>query len=498
MKTYIIIFFTGLIILTGCTKDVLEVDSSTKISSETFWQTEEDVHLALNGLYSALADQGQNHIYHDVMSDNAYNNYPWEGFKAIADGTHTPEQPWAIGGFWRNCFKGIGRANVLLDNFGLVEDLDSDFKESVEGEALFMRAYFYFTLTDHYGGVPIFLESPVMEHGQMPRNTKEEVITQVLADLDRAITLLPASQAEVGKVTLGAAKALKARVLLFNERWSEAATVANEVINMGYSLYPSYRDLFREANENNEEVIFDVQYISPERGNFMELYIGSFSIGGWSSVVPLQDLVDEYEMTDGLSIDDSPLYDIDAPYDNRDPRLKQTIFVPGVTANGIPDHEGEYGGYTFKKYTEYDEAGVITPTPYPTRTGLNTIIFRLGGMLLTYAEAQNEAVGPDQSVYDAVNAVRTRTTVEMPPLPAGLTQAEMRDAIWHERRVELALEGTRYSDLKRWKIAEQELDGLVDAGGTRVFDPNKDYLWPIPRSEFDIEGTALVQNPNWD
>lgn len=495
-KNIYLILILSLFMLTNCTEDVLEVNSTTQISSETFWLTQSDVDLALNGVYSALAGLEQNYIYHDVMSDNAYNNYPWEGFKAIADGTHDDGQPWAIQGIWDACFKGIGRANVVLDNYENVEGLNDGYKKSVKGEALFLRAYFYFKLSDHYGGVPIFLESPKLEHGQMPRNSKEEVVNQVLADLNEAAGLLPESQSDVGRVSKGAAKALKARVLLFNERWAEAASAAQEVLNMNYSLYPSYRDLFREQNENNAEVIFDIQYKAPEQGNFFQLYLGSYNNGGWSSVVPMQSLVDAYPMTDGKLKEESSLYDPENPYDNRDARLKQTIFVPGVIANG-QDHVGEFGGYAFKKYTPYDEYGVIPPTTYPSTTAGNAIILRYGGMLLTYAEAKNEASGPDQSVYDAINELRSRESVNMPPVTIGLSKEEMREVIRLERRIELALEGTRYSDLKRWRIAEDVLNGLSDAGGTRSFDPAKHYLWPIPRKEFDIEGTQLVQNPNW-
>ncbi len=497
MKTYIKFIVATFIILTSCDKDILEVSSTTQISSETFWKTEADVRLALNATYSKLADLEQMYIYYDVVSDNAYNNYPWEGFKAIADGTHDTRNPGAINWMWDDCFRGIGRTNVVLDNYQSVEGLDEDFKNSVRGESLFFRAYFYFRLTDFYGGVPLILESPKLEHSALPRDTKETVVNQIIADLDEAASLLPTSQSEIGKATKGAALALKARVLLYNDRWSDAALAAQVVMGMGYSLFPSYRDLFREANENNEEVIFDVQYKSPEQGNFNELYLGSYTVGGWSSVVPLQNMVDEYEMTDGQSIAESPLYDVDNPYDNRDPRLKQTISVPGATINGVVDHVGEFGGYCFKKYTEYDEVGVVAPTPYPTRSGLNAIVFRYAEMLLTYAEAKNEASGPDQSIYDAINDIRARPSVNMPPLPGGLTKEEMREAIRHERRVELLLEGTRYSDIRRWGIAEQVLNGLIDAGGIRTFNPGRDYLWPIPGKEFDIEDTQLTQNPGY-
>jgi hypothetical protein len=497
MKTYVKLILGTFLVLTSCTDEVLEVVPSTKISSETFWKTESDVRLALNGEYNALGNLEQGHIYYDNLTDNAYGNYPWEGYKAIADGTHNPRSGGAIDWQWGSCFTGIGRANVVLDNYEKVPGLSDNFKKSVRGESLFLRAYFYFTLTDLYGGVPIILESPNLSHGQLPRNTKEEVVTQIIKDLDEAASLLPTTQSEKGKATKGAAKALKARVLLYNQKWAEAATTAQEVMGMGYVLFPNYRDLFREANENNNEVIFDVQYKSPEQGNFFELYLGSYTVGGWSSVVPMKSLVDDYEMTDGKSISQSPLYDPANPYNNRDPRLKQTISVPGATINGVVNHVGEFGGFCFKKYTEYDEVGIVTPIAYPTTSGLNAIILRYAEILLIYAEAKNEASGPDSSVYSAVNMVRARPTVNMPNITPGLTKDQMRQVIRHERRVELALEGSaRLSDIRRWKIAEALLNGLIDSGGTRVFT-SKDYLWPIPGREFDIQGSQLTQNPGY-
>ena len=496
IKIYISLILT-IWMVTSCSKDVLEVSSTTQISAETFWQTESDATLALDGIYNRLQSYAGNILYTDAVADNAYNNYPWEGFKAIADGTHDIWGPWAINGFWDDMWRGIGRANTFLAN---VEDIDMDeaVKTRMKGEATFLRAYFYFQLANFYGGVPLILEEPKLEHGALPRDSKETVVNQIVADLTSAAGMLPATQSDVGRATKGAAVALKARVLLFNERWAEAAQAASEVMGMGYDLFPSYRGLFQEANENNEEVIFDAQYISPDQGNFYELYIGAIGIGGWASIVPLPELVDDYHMIDGKPIDESPMYDAANPYENRDPRLKQTIFVPGTIVNGVPfENLSTYTGYAFKKYTPYDEEGVVTPTPYPTRTGLNVIILRYADVLLMYAEAQNEASGPDASVYAAINEVRARESVDMPPIPAGLSQDEMREVIRHERRVELPLEAIRYQDVRRWRIAEDVMDGIVDPGGTRSFNPARDYLWPIPGKQFDLDDNALEQNPGY-
>lgn len=497
IKKYIVLT-VSILVISACTKDIISVSSTTQISAETFWETENDAILAIDATYSRLGDFAGSLLYLDVVSDNAYNNYPWEGFKAIADGTHDVWGPWAVNGLWSQLFSGIGRANTVIDNIDGI-DMDDSLKSRIKGEALFLRAYFYFNLTDLYGGVPLIIEAPKLEHGQLPRDTKETVVNQILLDLDIAAGLLPTSQSDIGRATKGAAMALKSRVLLYNERWSEAALASNEVMGMGYSLYTSYRDLFKEENENNEEVIFDAQFISPEQGNFYELYIGAIGSGqGWSSIVPLPELVNDYHMKDGLPTSSSPLYDEANPYANRDPRLKQTIFVPGTIVNGVPfESLTTFTGFAFKKYTPFDETTVVTATPYPTTTGLNTIIFRYADIILMYAEAQNENSGPDQTVYDAINSVRARASVMMPEIPTGLSQAEMREVIRHERRIEFALEGTRYSDLRRWKIADAVLDGINDPGGTRTFNPARDYLWPIPGGEFDIPDTQLEQNPGY-
>ncbi|MEN8117097.1 MAG: RagB/SusD family nutrient uptake outer membrane protein [Bacteroidota bacterium] len=491
------------LIVSSCTQDVLEVYSTTKVSAETFWKTESDANLALNGVYNRLGSYVQNYLYLDVVADNAYNNYPWEGFKAIADGTHDVWGPGAINWLWDDAYRGIGRANTFLDNIDNVNMPEAK-KTVMKGEAIFLRAYFYQQLSDLYGGVPIVLETPILEHGALPRDSKSDVVAQIVKDLDAAAGMLPETASYPGQATVGAAIALKARVLLYDEQWGDAASAASQVINMNYSLYPNYRDMFKLEHENNEEVIFDAQYISPEQGNFFDLYLGAGGGTGWQSIVPLQELVDDFEMTDGKAIDESDLYDAENPYENRDPRLKQSIFVTGSDYNGIGPLAFQsgtppksYTGFCFKKYTPYDEGVYVEKIGYPTGTGNNIILMRYADVLLMYAEAKNEVSGPDASVYDAINQVRSRESIQMPDIPAGLSKDEMREVIHHERRVEFALEGTRYSDIRRWGIAEDLLDGLVDFGGTRKFNAGRDYLWPIPGKLFDLPDNALEQNPGY-
>src|SRR5690606_21415933 len=216
--------------------------------------------------------------------------------------------------------------------------------------------------------------------------------------------------------------ALKARVLLYEGRWPEAATAAKEVMDLNrYNLFPDYRGLFLLENENNEEVIFDVQYKNPEYTHGLDIII-ELQV----NVAPTLDLVNSYLMKDGLPIDESPLYDPGAPYENRDPRLHKTVVIPGYMYRGgiVSDTKYFSTGFGFKKYTSYLDQ---VAQPSILQSEINIILLRYADILLMYAEAQNEAAGPDESVYQALNQVRSRAG--MPVYPAGLTQDQMREMI---------------------------------------------------------------------
>jgi hypothetical protein len=257
-----------------------------------------------------------------------------------------------------------------------------------------------------------------------------------------------------------------------------------------------------------------VQFKQPEYPSAWDTYLGIYDGNiltaaiGWSSIEPTTDFVDEYEMKDGsVWTPTNPIADPADKYNNRDPRLDQTIFRKGKKYNGVPypvdadGYPGIYTGFSFKKYTIYDTAA--GPQVDYNKSEINGIILRYADVLLMYAEAKNESSGVDQSVYDAVNAVRERAG--MPDLPAGLNQDQMRDRIRHERRMEFVIEGLYYSDVRRWKIAESvlnrdvELDGSYKRGimDDRTFDPAKDYVWPIPQREIDYSQKAIEQNPNY-
>lgn len=497
--TYRIVSLLAVAAALAACESLLDVNPSDKYSADTFWRTEEHAKAGLSGCYRVLHPWRANYTFElDMISSNAMPYNEANGTQAIGKGEHMSTTPLIVN-LWSDCYRGVGRTNTFLDKIGAV-DMDEALKSRMAGEARFLRAFFYAYLVNHFGGVPLILSTPdAAEHASLPRDTGEAVLEQVLKDLTDAAEVLPDSYtgSDEGRATKGAALALKARMLLLNERWSEAAAAARSVMDMEvYELFGDYRNMFMEVNKHHSEVIFNIESSLPDFAIALDNTIFRLN-----RPAPLKELVDKYQMTDGRSIADSPLYDPAKPYDNRDPRLLYSITCVGHPYNGklITPADVVTTGFGQKKYTSYSDDEAI---PYVDRSAPNVIMIRYAEVLLTYAEAQNEASGPDDSVYDAINLVRNRTGVEMPDLPGGLTKEQMREAIRLERRVELAMEGLYYYDVLRWKTIEQENNGAMhNAGGVEVvvrkFNPDRDYLWPIPYNQ-TVQNPNLEQNPNWD
>lgn len=499
MKKYIFKIFIGVILFSGC-EDYITTYPSDQYTVETFFATQEEASAALTGVYQILRGYHATQIMQNsqLTSESSRFDDPG-GWRAIARGIALTTNP-LFQSAWNSNYMGIGRANTLIDNVTVekLETVDDDFIKQTIGEAKFLRAYFYLDLVNKFGGVPLILETPELEkHGDLGRNEKSEIMTQIIKDLDDAISDLP-QESQPGRATKGAALALKARVLLYEERWGEAANTAQLVMDLNqYSLFPDYRGMFMLENQGNSEVIWDIQFKLPEFGH-------SYDNAAVRHVnnAPLKEWVDAYYMQDGRSIEVSPLYDPLNPYENRDPRLYQTIRLMGRMYNGKIDGPQQLSqtGFQAKKWTTYSDSTEITEIP-GGQSEINPIVIRYSEVLLTYAEAKNEEVGPLESVYNAINEIRNRPTVDMPDLPSGLTQEEMRQKIRHERKIELAFEGKHLKDMKRWKTAEIEMNGAVhDWEGNlyevRTFDPIRDYLWAIPAQEIDLNPN-LQQNPNW-
>ncbi|HLZ89603.1 MAG TPA: RagB/SusD family nutrient uptake outer membrane protein, partial [Puia sp.] len=245
----------------------------------------------------------------------------------------------------------------------------------------------------------------------------------------------------------------------------------------------------------NAEIMFSGRYQIPNAYSPAD-YLYTYS----SSFQPVSYLVNDYECTDGLPITASPLYKAATPYNNRDPRLLATILTPGVLYKGgipfVPAQIGASAGFLNKKGVDSTRATVIG-----TQSDQDWVYLRYADVLLMYAEAENEVSGPAPSVYSAVNAVRARPSVNMPALPVGLSQDSMRTRIRHERRIELALEGQRYFDLKRWRLDRVIIPTIKDPSGAYRTFPLRDTLWPVPQSEIDLSKTynnpAFTQTPGY-
>ncbi len=497
MKKIISYLSIGAFILSiaSCQEDFLEKYPTDKIASETFWKTEKDVDQGLAGVYNVMVNRSSmNHrrCTWDGLSDigYGYNNFTLGLIEATSGSL--------VSSIYTECYQGISRCNIFLYNVDKAAEVDQNKIKKVKAEVLFLRAKFYFTLTEFYGGVPLYTTPPTLENANVEKSTKEQVVAQILADIESAIANLP-DEPYTGHAVKGSALALKAQVLMHNGKWAEAASAAKQVMASGkFSLYNNFPNIFLSAGqENNPEIIFSVKYQMPNNGNSATNAAPELIFAHSYVVSPIQEFVDAFECTDGLPINQSPIYDPQKPLKNRDPRLLFTLIDhAGYKVKGDPiGQKGEtrQTDYSVEKMVDWK----FMPASWSLISDQDYVLFRYAQVLLMYAECQNEASGPDQSVYDAINAIRTRPGVNMPVLPAGLDKAAMREKIRHERAVELGMEGLRYWDIKRWKTAETVIPKIKNPNGlSRVFNPAKHYLFPFPQSELD-RNPKLKQNPGY-
>jgi hypothetical protein len=482
----------------ACDESFLDTTPTDTYTEGIFWKNEVHAVAAINACYAVTRNSNIGGVWKLRTENYSPNSYSSGGNVALAMGNHNAGNIDIFKSRWDANYEGIGRVNNLLANIDQVQ-MNQTIKQRIIGEAYFLRALFYSDMVNYFGGVPLILDAPDFDKQKnLPRNSREDVIKQILIDLDNAAEILPLpgaySGADIGRATKGAALALKARVLLYESRWVEAAAAAKKVIDLEvYDLFPDYRGLFLLENEGNQEVIFDVQYLEPEYTHRFDVII-ELQI----NVAPTLDLVNSYLMKDGKPIQESPLYDPSNPYENRDPRLLKTVVIPGYLFRGEIVRDDKYfsTGYGLKKYTTYkdEEKG-----PDFLRSEINYQILRYAEVLLMYAEAQNEAGGPDISVYSALNKIRNRAG--MPDITEGLSKEEMREVIRLERRIEFAGEGLYYDDIRRWRTAEIVMNADVrtstgEVVQTRTFDPQKHYLWPIHAVVLQ-ENPALEQNPGF-
>jgi len=511
----------------GCSK-MLDKQPLDAASTTTYWKTEADAEQAVNNCYRSLTD-----IDNDIFLSSATDDsYAWSGWPLDIAGAANGSATATLGTFdhyWSHSYQAIAAANNVLDNMDKIpaSAIDETIRKRLKGEARFIRAYFYQQLTGFYGDVPLITHIQSPSEFDAPKTPKDSVALFVVSEIDDFANDLPLSYdaSNLGRVTQGAALALKARVLLYEGKWPEAAAASQAVMNLGiYNIEQGgYLSLFDGTNKSSKEIILAGQYIKDVYASGVTTWVGGPSLGGWSEIAPLQRLVDDYECTDGKTIDQSPLYNASTPYNNRDNRLTLTVAVPGTVINGttidvtapnsidgLGKNNASFTGYYFKKYIPADVGANWWSNSYN-----DEILIRYAEVLLTYAEAKIEANDIDASVYDAINQIRQRTGVNQPAVtPADYaTQADLRTLVRRERHVEFAVEPQRLFDIRRWKTAEIVMPGNAygilnnfdptrsDYGQhilveSRNFDPARDYLWAIPQNELDLNKN-LTQNTSW-
>ena len=506
MKRLLLYSLVTLILFNGCSKNYLDVLPEDKITSANFWQSESDVKLALNGIYSVLRNRG---VYGsgptmDACTPDAYQWAYWNGMEEqIGNGSNTPASAGLTSERWTACYQIINRANYFLANIDKVT-LSDESKATYLGEVHFLRGVAYALLAETYGGVPIFNSVlGVDEARELTRATTQETWDQAIADYDTAIANLKVVAPQVGRATKGAALGLKMRAYLYQNKYPEVLSTVQQIDDLNaYSLFPSYEGLFQLENENNSEVLFDIQYIggSLQQGNFFAwLACPQNASSGASDPAPTQHIVDAYEMIDGSAVD--PAH----PYVGRDPRLDFTILRPGAYFEGklypveIKNHTGQRVGFGLRK-----NVGEGIPITTSRMSPLNFIVLRYADVLLSKAEALIETNQDIDGAIALINRIRTeRNDVKITPLPMGLSQDEARAKLRHERRIEFFGEGINWADIKRWNIGPDIYPVEVHAADGGLIETkfalgykDRDNLLPIPDGERALNPN-LTQNPGW-
>ncbi|HYC85542.1 MAG TPA: RagB/SusD family nutrient uptake outer membrane protein [Chryseosolibacter sp.] len=499
-KNIITICLAAFGIMVSSCDDLTDRQPLSNLNSDVFWKTEKDAQSALAATYTqyrtnlAGSVPGSNGVSFAIecLSDNAISRSGYFNIQGIMHGGINPQTGGAVQDIWEICYDGIAQCNFFLDNVDQAKSVMTQANyDKYRGEALFNRAYFYNELVQFYGDVPLLISFPKIEDVDalktQPRVAKATVVEQILQDLDVAIAGLPNVNFTDGHAVRGSAILLKVRVLMNNQRWEDAADAAWTLIGdpaNPFRLSSNYAGIFFGDQKGNKEIMFSVQYQAPADAHQLDQYVGSRM-----SFFPTTQLRNAYEVKDPAT-------------GEKDPRLRMTIFQEGDPWVNHVD-----GIFTTKAAGRLSESGVpftklafkkwINPNLVEARGNISDqhiVKMRYAELLLSYAEAMFESgQGTDPTALAALNAVRQRPGVEMPPV-AVLT----RDNIRNERRVELAFEGLRYNDLIRWGIAHEILPNIPGNGATvkRAFTMTN-YLWPIPQSQMDIMQDVWLQNPGY-
>lgn len=480
---------TTCILLASCS-DILDEELKGVYSSDTFFTKPEHAILGINAAYNCLLSSHSGNkpwIFGDVASEDAASGNAGD-FPSVdnIDKFIIDPDNGALFPYWELYYEGITRCNRVLEYVPDIE-MDELKKNTILGEAYFLRAWYYFNLTCVFGDIPYIDEVLPPSQLNLPKSTHDDILGYVGLDCESASTLLPdLHSADVGRATRGAAFSLWSKALLFQEDWPGAAEKATIVTTLGYDLMPNYMDNFDLAYENDIESIFEVQQqgeTSYPTGNAYGQWFAprEGGIGGYAFDVPTQAFVDAFERSG----------------DYVDYRLSVTVVQDQeVWGDTVFSANWSATGYVNKKYNvefssiPQDESS--GPRLFVSDTDLNFTPIRYAEVLLILAEALNEDNRTGEAV-PYINDVRERARNSHPdlaslpadlltPIPGAVSQIALRDAIRQERRVELGFEFHRYFDIMRYgeTYANQVFTDYEN------FDYETHRFFPIPQNEQDI------------
>ncbi|MDD4991295.1 MAG: RagB/SusD family nutrient uptake outer membrane protein [Paludibacter sp.] len=484
-----------------------------------FFTTGKAAIQAVNGTYVPLMWEFNSTYYPewfigDVMSDDALKGgqsigdmssvYDMENFKTATNNTYLLD-------FYRAQYQGIARANLVLEQVPLMKPdttMNASLKNRLLGEARYLRAMYYFRLVRVFGGVPkVDFVIQSSNQWKQPRANADSIYSFIISDLESANALLwrksKYQATDLGRATKGAAQAMLLKTYLYTKQYEKAKAWGDSIIASNeYALVSNYADNFTLAGENGKESVFEIQYMDDPtsdygqgngftRGTFTVILTRSRSskAGGWGFNKPTQNLYDSYETSD--------------------PRRDETIFNPTDADMTNPNEEIYLGSrYLNKKYAMMKPDGSYIGLSHFSRGPINNKVIRYADVLLMYAEACCELNTLDRAKW-ALEEVRNRArggnAAILPAFPNynsySDNQTDLRKAIRHERRVELAMEGHRWFDICRWGIAKETMD-TYKAGETAAaqaemstFVAGKHELFPIPAAEIDLN--PMAQNPGY-
>lgn len=475
-----------MIVPSACEQSFLDTDPQGKQSDVVFWANEGDATKAVNAMYAHL--RAWNNTAFAAIAIESVGSDETEKGSSPTDATFFNDydnfsvgsSDGQLGSFWEGQYQNINFANQVLDNVGAIQ-MDENLKARYFAEAKFIRAYSYFRLVRAFGDVPLRLKLPAgANEYNLPRTPKAEVYAAIEKDLTDAAAILPLTygSADVGRVTKGAALSLLAKVSMYQQKWQQVFDLTTQVISSGqYSLFKNYEQLFRIANENSTESIFELQNAlltgnaAASNSQYSQVQgVRGVTGGGWGFHVPTAELA--------------------AAYETGDPRRDGTIIFRGETT---PDGDaiaavGDNPMYNQKSYVPFK----LFVSGFNEGAQQNVRVLRYSDVLLMNAEAANQ-LGNTTQALASLELVRARArgaSTTILPKVTTTDKAKLQEAIWHERQVELAMEFDRYFDVIR------------QGRGTAVFGPKgwkagKNEVWPLPQTELDLSAGVLTQNPGY-